>query len=74
MSTIDRLVNRLTERTRRDVAAVAADACPACTPEQRLGLALLPGDAVIDLVTGQKGIIRAGQRETYLVTVPPTER
>jgi hypothetical protein len=72
MSTVNRLVNRLAERGRLDAAAIASTSCTHCTPEQRLGMTFAPGDVVVDLVTGQRGVIRAGQPETYLV--PSTKR
>jgi hypothetical protein len=72
MSTVNRLVNRLAERTRLDAAAIASTGCAHCTPEQRLGLTFAPGDVVVDLVTGQRGVIRAGQSESFLVS--PAER
>lgn len=67
MAEIDQLVSQLQARQRADVAELAPARCTTCSAEQRLGLTFVPGDRVVDLVTGQKGIIRAGVRETRLV-------
>jgi hypothetical protein len=67
MADVDQLVSQLQARQRADVAELAPSRCASCTPEQRLGLTFTPGDRVVDLVSGQKGIVRAGLRETRLV-------
>lgn len=67
MSDVDQLVSQLQARQRADVAELAPARCTACSAEQRLGLTFTPGDRVVDLVSGQRGIIRAGLRETRLV-------
>lgn len=67
MATIDRLVGRLQAQQREDTAAMRPERCTLCGPEERLGLTFKPGDRVVDLVTGQQGVVRAGTRETRLV-------
>lgn len=67
MSTIDRLVNRLDDQRRTDAAGLPAASCVSCSTEERLGLAFVPGDRVVDLVTGRKGTVRAGATETTLI-------
>jgi len=73
MSDLDRLVARLNAHARTETAALPAAGCASCSPEERLGLAFVPGDRVVDLITGQKGIIRAGTRATYLVQAAQRE-
>jgi hypothetical protein len=44
---------------------------PPLSAEERMGLALLPGARVLDLVTGQEGEVMGGTRANYVV---PTTR
>lgn len=70
MGAIDRLVGQLRDRQRADRAALEAAPCASCSVEERLGLTFKPGDRVVDLVTGQRGIVGAGTKETRLVSAP----
>ncbi len=49
-----------------------AAAAPPERAEARLGLPLQPGVRVLDLVTGQQGVVDAGTRANLIV--PPAER
>lgn len=51
--------------------AVRRCQAPHC-PEQAMGLKMAPGTEVLDLVTGEKGVILAGTRAESLV--PTTRR
>lgn len=42
----------------------------ALLPERTLGLPFVAGDAVIDLVTGERGQVLSGTRETVIVATP----
>ena len=68
LTLVDRLRQASATRDSR-AAAIAAAAVAALTHD---GLAYRPGTQVIDLVSGQKGVILGGQR--YTVISPAPER
>ena len=70
MSGLDRLVARLDAQRRADAATLPTSTCVGCSSEERLGLAFAPGDRVVDLVTGRRGVVNAGTTETTLVSAP----
>ena len=65
------LVRRLVSRVDTHNAERLARRASHETAEARLGLTYQPGDRVVDTVTGQEGVIHAGQQALDLV---PTAR
>jgi hypothetical protein len=69
-------LDRIRDRVRQNRAArrqtFADTHAPASCAEGRLGCAFVAGDRVVDLVTGEEGVVIAGTRET--VVVPTTQR
>lgn len=61
-------LERLNQLHKAQVAAAPPRRRLAGAAEARLGLTHTAGDDVIDLVTGEKGVILAGNRQTALVS------
>jgi len=66
-------LDRIRERVRQNRAArrqtFADTRAPAPCPEARLGCTFVAGDRVVDLVTGEEGVVVGGSRETIVVPV-----
>jgi hypothetical protein len=71
MEQIGQVLHEMVEAAREARSRLKAGARPPASAEERMGLALLPGARVLDLVTGQEGEVISGTRANYVV---PTTR
>lgn len=67
MAQLDRLLVGLARAESRSRAALRGASAPPPTPEERLGMELKPGARVVDMVTGQEGVIVAGNAAHTLI-------
>jgi hypothetical protein len=65
---LDLALERLAQLHREQVRHAESRRALAMTAEQRLGLSHRAGDAIVDLVTGEEGVVLAGQRISTLLS------
>jgi len=56
-------LSALTDAVSAEAESAAAESPEPCCPEETMGLALRPGQAVTDLKTGAQGVILYGRRQ-----------
>jgi hypothetical protein len=71
MEQIGQVMREVAEAAREARERLKKGARPPASAEGNMGLALLPGARVLDLVTGQEGEVIGGTRANYVV---PTTR
>jgi len=72
MKQIGQVLHEMAEAAREARSRLKKGARPPVSAEEMMGLALLPGARVLDLVTGQEGEVIGGTRANYVV--PATRR
>ncbi len=70
MAELDSITAAIAIDTARRNRALASQASAPATPEANVALSFQPGERVFDLVTGQEGIVNAGQQAHHLIPAP----
>ena len=71
MSQLEQVFHEIEEADREALAGLKAAVRPPASAEANMGLELLPGARVLDLISGQEGEVIGGTRANYVV---PTTR
>ena len=67
MATLDNLIRELQASAKQRDTEFAGAAAPQLPAYVRLGRAWQPGDRVLDLVTGETGVVIDGKRENVIL-------